>query len=54
MSAWAFWARTSILALTIGSFAVFVWLQFDFPNIRREIVEAARSERSRRGHWGGR
>ena len=53
MNAWTFWTWVSILVLTIGAFAVFVWFLFDLLTIRRDILEAERSERSQRGPLSG-
>jgi hypothetical protein len=53
MNLWTFWTWVSILVLTIGSFAVFVWFLYDLLHIRRDIMESERLERSRRAPPSG-
>jgi hypothetical protein len=38
MTGWALWTWVSIVVLTVGSSAVFVWFLFDLLRLRREIL----------------
>lgn len=49
MNVWTFWTWVSILILTFGSFAVFVWFLFDLVAIRKDILDEERVERQDHG-----
>jgi hypothetical protein len=49
MSVWELWTWVSIVVLTIGSMAVFLWFLLDLVRVRREVLDEEQEGDGTRG-----